>query len=81
VAIHNQTSRCRSVGTRRPAPDRQVVDRQFNPRRYDAAQGIQSFSARLRDQIDLDTLTSQLVSWSPSFSRRSSQPRHPSGSA
>jgi len=38
-----------------------VVDRQFNPRRYDAAQGIQSFSARLRDQIDLDTLTSELV--------------------
>jgi hypothetical protein len=32
VAIHNQTSRCRSVGTRRPAPDRQVVDRQFHPR-------------------------------------------------
>jgi hypothetical protein len=61
VAIHNQTSRCRSVGTRRPAPDHQVVDRQFNPRRYDAAQGIQSFSARLRDQIDLDTLTSELV--------------------
>jgi hypothetical protein len=61
VAIHNQTSRCRSVGTRRPAPDHQVVDRQFNPRRYDAAQAIQSFSARLRDQIDLDTLTSELV--------------------
>jgi hypothetical protein len=30
-------------------------------RRYDAAQAIQSFSARLRDQIDLDTLTSELV--------------------
>jgi hypothetical protein len=37
------------------------VDRQFNPRRYDAAQAIQSFSARLRDQLDLDTLTSELV--------------------
>jgi hypothetical protein len=49
------------VGTRRPAQDRQVVDRQFNPHRYDAAQAIQSFSARLRDQIDLDTLTSELV--------------------
>jgi hypothetical protein len=61
VTIHNQTSRCRSVGTRRPAQDRQVVDRQFNPRRYDAAQAIQRFSARPRDQIDLDTLTSELV--------------------
>jgi hypothetical protein len=48
------------LGTRRPAQDRQV-DRQFNPRRYDAAQAIQSFSARLRDQLDLDTLTSELV--------------------
>jgi hypothetical protein len=38
-----------------------VVDRQFNPRRYDAAQAIQSFSARLRDQIGLDTVTSELV--------------------
>ena len=61
MAIHNQTSRCRSVGTRRPAQDRQVVDQQFNPRRYDAAHAIQSFSARLRDQLDLDTLTSELV--------------------
>jgi hypothetical protein len=78
VAIHNQTSRCRSVGTRRPAPDRQVVDRQFNPRRYDAAQAIQSFSARLRDQIDLDTLTSELVAV---VQQTMQPPRHPSGSA
>ena len=42
VAIHNLISHCRSVGTRRPAQDRQVVDRQFNPRRYDAAQAIQA---------------------------------------
>jgi hypothetical protein len=48
------------VDTRRPAQDRQVVDRQFNPRRYDAAQAIQSFSARQRDQLDLDTLTTEL---------------------
>ena len=61
MAIHDQISRCRSVDTRRPAQDRQVVDRQFNPRRYDAAQAIQSFSARQRDQIDLGTLTSELV--------------------
>lgn len=77
MAIHNQTSRCRSVGTRRPAQDRQV-DRQFNPRRYDAAQAIQSFSARLRDQLDLDTLTSELVAV---VQQTMQPPRHPSGSA
>ena len=39
----------------------QLVDQRFNRRRYDAAQAIQGFSARLRDQIDLDTLTSELL--------------------
>jgi hypothetical protein len=39
----------------------QVVDRRFNRRRYDAAQTIERFSARLRQQVDLDTLTSELL--------------------
>jgi hypothetical protein len=38
-----------------------AVDRRFNRRRYNAAQTIQAFSTRLRDQIDLDTLTSELL--------------------
>jgi hypothetical protein len=38
-----------------------VVDRRFNRRRYHAAQTIQSFSTRLRDQIDLDTLSAELL--------------------
>jgi hypothetical protein len=38
-----------------------VVDRRFNRRRHDTAQTIAAFSARLHQQIDLDTLTAELL--------------------
>jgi hypothetical protein len=38
-----------------------VVDRHFNRRRYNAAQTIAAFSARLRDQVDLDTLSTEVL--------------------
>ena len=39
----------------------QVVDRRFNRHRYDAARTIQSFSGRLRQQVDLDSLSAELL--------------------
>jgi hypothetical protein len=39
-----------------------AVDRRFNRRRYNAAQTIAAFSDRLREEIDPDTLSAELVS-------------------
>ena len=38
-----------------------VVDRRFNRRRHDTTRIIEGFGARLRDQVDLDTLTADLL--------------------
>ena len=38
-----------------------VVERRFNRRRHDAARIIEGFGTRLRDQVDLHTLTAELL--------------------
>jgi hypothetical protein len=39
----------------------QTVDRRFNRRKYNTAKTIEAFSTRLRDQIDLDTLSTEVL--------------------
>jgi hypothetical protein len=60
---HQPHAGLRAAHAFRPARRRvqNLVDRHFNRRRYDAAQTIQVFAARLRQQPDLDLLARDLL--------------------
>jgi hypothetical protein len=39
----------------------QAVDRRFNRRKYNAARTVEAFAVRLRNQVDLDSLSAELL--------------------